>query len=1048
MKKSIFILLAVFFAQILNAQGKTSEPVLWQNHEVFGINKEAPHATFFSFSSTSGALKNLKESSPYYQSLNGFWKFNFVMKPADRPAGFHKDDYPVNDWPDIPVPGNWEIYGYGRPIYLDERYPFEVNWPYIQDHYNPVGSYKRTFTLNESWNDREVFLHIGTATSAIYVWINGEQVGFSQGSKTPAEFNITRYLKKGVNTISLQIFRWSDASYIESQDMLRLSGIERDVYLYARPKVAIRDFHILSSLTTDYQNGDFNLSVELVNNDMDAHEVEVEISLLNDEMDFTPILTKKENAVIKVGASSIISFQEIIKNVRQWSAEIPNLYTLLITVKQEGEAVEAVTRKVGFRTVEIKDGQLHVNGKAIYIRGVDRHETDPHTGHVISKERMEQDIQLMKQHNINAVRSSHYPNNPYWYELTDKYGLYVVDEVNLESHPLAISEDTQIGDELSWLPACLDRTKRMFHRDKNHPSIVVWSLGNEAGHGRVFDSTYKWLKSVDTRPVQYEPAGLAAYTDIVCPMYPSIEILEEYAKSNPTRPLIMIEYAHAMGNSVGNLQDYWDAIEKYPSLQGGHIWDWVDQSLEYENEQGVKYFAYGHDYHPDLPTDGNFLNNGLVNPNREPHPHLQEVKKVYQPVKFHATNVLKGKFEIENKNFFRDLSDYKIKWNILKDGIEEMQGMQELNVKPQEKETFTLDYDINNFDTDSEYFITLSLIQNSTDDLLPVGHEIAWDQFLIRQSGKTKTKSIEGKLQVHDDCENLKISGKGFEIEFNKQTMLIHQYRLEGNDILLSEIRPNFWRAPTDNDLGNGMHQWAAIWKNAWEESRLVSSEVEESGNSVLVKASFQSDNPAMEYQINYHVFGNGKLDVEFIFSPYSKELPDLPKIGFTCRLKPDYQYMAWYGKGPHETYADRQTSGKIGLYKGRVWDQLHKYSRPQETGNKTQVRWVSLQNISGRGLKASGNQALNTSCWQLGIDDLDFVEADQGTESASGLVPLTSKHGAELLPGEFITWNIDFMHMGVGGDTSWGRMVHKKYRVPAMNYRFRFSIEPIQSNK
>lgn len=1038
---------------IIAGQFATAQEVIdtipWENHQVFKINREQPHASSFPYSNEESAINNEKEASEWFQSLDGLWHFNFVTKPADRPVNFYKNNFETQNWPLINVPGNWEIYGYGKPIYLDERYPFDVNWPFMQDHYNPVGSYKRSFELNENWNEREIFLHIGAVTSAVIVWINESKVGYSQGSKTPAEFNITKYLKQGKNTISFQIFRWSDASYIESQDMLRLSGIEREVYIYAVPQIHIRDFFVQTPLSTDYQDGILKLDVELQNFTEENKDVEIEVVLLNDARDFAPKFNNVKSVQKLNKSVHKIKFDALIEEVRKWTAETPNLYTLLIKLRKPGsvETYEVISQKIGFRTVEIKDGQLRVNGKAIYIRGVNRHETDPCTGHVVSKDRMEQDIRLMKQNNINAVRSSHYPNHPYWYELTDKYGLYVIDEVNLESHPLAIREETQIGNELSWLPACMDKTERMFHRDKNHPSIIIWSLGNEAGHGKIFETTYKWLKSHDSRPVQYEPAETEYYTDIVCPMYPAIEDLVEYGGSNPDRPLIMIEYAHAMGNSVGNLQDYWDAIEKYPALQGGYIWDWVDQSLEYVNEKGVPYFAYGHDYHPDLPTDGNFLNNGLVNPKREPHPHLLEVKKVYQSVKFHLKDAQNGVFELENKFFFKDLTDYRFTWEIIEDGSLIRRGIVKLNAKPQQTISFIVDYGDVEFKKSKEYFITFSALQHTSNEIIPVGYEVAWDQFLIQKAEHQPYTAKEGKIKVEQTEKEITIKGDDFEIVFNTNTMLLSQYKINGKRINQSELTPNFWRAPTDNDLGNGMQHWAAVWKNAWWNAKLVNSSLKTTGNEVELEASYTSETPDVDYRIIYRIGVRGRINIEFEFSPNDRELPDLPKIGFQWKLSDEYQYMSWYGKGPHETYWDRQTSGKLGLFRGRVWEQLHQYSRPQETGNKTNVRWVSLTSEANEGLKASSTIPFNTSCWQLGLNDLDFVAADQGSESASGLVPLTSKHGADLFPRNFITWNIDFLHMGVGGDTSWGRMVHKQYRIPANHYRFSFVIELINNN-
>jgi len=1043
-----------------------------ENHEIFGVNKLAPYAEVFPFANEITAIKGDKIDSEWYQSLNGLWKFNWVKKPVDKPANFHTEAYDDSDWIYFPVPANWEVHGYDYPIYLDEKYPFTTQWPNVSKEYNPVGSYRRTVDVPKNWLERDVILYFGAVKSALYVWVNGQKVGYSQGSKTPAEFNISPYLRAGENTIALQIYRWSDASYIESQDMLRLSGIEREVYVYAKPKVSIQDFFVKNELTNDYKNGQFSTEILLKNSlEKGRKKLKVECKLLDIENGYKAVYQIVEKIKLPSNKATKVTFSGIIPNVKKWTAETPNLYQLVIKLMdvKTREVVEVISDKVGFRKVEIKNSQLLINGQPIYIRGVDRHETHPITGHVMTKELMLQDIQLMKQHNINAVRSSHYPNHPDWYDLCDEYGLYVIDEANIESHPLANSEDTQIGNEMSWLPAHLDRTQRMFHRDKNHPSIIIWSLGNEAGHGEIFRKMYQYLKKEDgTRPVQYEPAEKGDYTDIFCPMYPPIEKLVNYANSNPTRPAIMIEYCHAMGNSVGNLQDYWDIIEDYPSLQGGFIWDWVDQSLEYTNEKGVKYLAYGHDYHPDLPTDGNFLNNGLVSPFRVPHPHLQEVKKVYEPVKFRLVDASNGLIEIYNKNFFTDLNHLNFQWTLIANGKEIAKG--DLGVKevaPQDRKYVLVDLENIELDVNKEYFLKMSAVTNQELPLIPVGYEVAWGQFDLTKkqtedipneeviATSVFPNTLDAELDFSDFPKSLfyedtiVLKGKNIIIKISSKTREILSYTYQGQPLLLGHPKPNFWRPPTDNDLGNGMQEWAAVWKKAGENvvSTTNGMSVSDSNYVTFYLDYYPEETIGTGVKTNYTIYTDGSIEFNYTYNSTNARLPNLPRLGMQFQLPAEFQFMEWYGKGPHETYWDRQSSGEIGIWKGKVWDQLHAYSRPQESGNKMDVRWMSLKNDDGLGFLASTTSVpLSMSAWQLAMEDLDFVAGAKGVESASGLVPVTSKHGADLLPRDFITWNIDFKQMGLGGDTSWGRMVHEEYTIPADKaYKYSFRLIPVK---
>lgn len=1014
------------------------------DHTIFGINKLDPHADFFAYETGDLAAKNSLSNSSRFLSLDGDWKFQWSLNPKGRIRNFHRKNLNDKQWKTIPVPANWEVEGYDYPIYLDERYPFETTWPEAPTEYNPVGTYRHTFEIPNDWITDDIILHFAGAKSAMYVYINEQFVGYSQGSKTPAEFKINECIKPGKNLIALQMYRWSDASYLESQDMLRMSGIEREVFVYTKPKVAITDFQAIADLDSSYQHGIFSTMVEIVNATSEncARNLKVQLTDGSNE-----VIKLEKLVEVKPNDTSKVRFEAIVQNVKQWSAELPNCYRLEVQLidEAEGRHNQYIQKNIGFRNVSIKNNQLLVNGKAIYIRGVNRHETDPFTGHVVSKESMELDIQLMKQNNINAVRSSHYPNHPHWYDLCDKYGLYVIDEANIESHPLAIDESTQLGNEMSWLPAHLDRTQRMYFRDRNHPSIIIWSLGNEAGEGEIFRSTYKWLKEADaTRPVQYEPAVKEDYTDIYCPMYPPAERLENYAPGKPTKPGIMIEYAHAMGNSVGNLQDYWDIIEQYPELQGGYIWDWVDQSLEYKDDNGKPYLAYGHDFHPDLPTDGNFLNNGLVDPYRNPHPHLTEVKKVYQPAKFAWDNNAK-QLKLTNKNFFATLDDVVLLWSITENGSIAQEGsIESVDIPAQDSELFTIP--LTSYSKQKEVVLTFELVVKNNRGFLIKGHEMAFEQFVLNKYKSPPIVPEKGPLQnIDNDLSVFTITGGDTQLRINKTTGEIIHWTYDDELITNKAIRPNFWRAPTDNDLGNGMHKWGNIWKEATEKAvSSLEKAPQQSSKGVAFSLSYKLPDNIAQLTIDYTLNAKGELLVDYDFKPLYDSLPNIPRIGMYLSLPNTFTQTEWYGRGPQETYWDRKTGAKIGVYGGAISDQFHRYSRPQETGNKTDIRWMSVESSQlNLQTHSTDNTLLNGSIWPFGTAELDFVPGKDGEQSASGLVPIASKHGADIVPGKVVQWNIDLYQMGVGGDTSWGRSVHDEYSISPKSYRYSFVIKP-----
>ncbi|MBR9853340.1 MAG: DUF4981 domain-containing protein [Algicola sp.] len=1039
-----YIYIAIMGVCLLGCQPtelpKIGEQVNHFDHTIFEENKLPPKSSFFGFESRSVAQK---EDSKRFLDLNGEWKFHFVKDPKKRPFTFHNTSFDDSNWNVIPVPSNWEVEGYDHPIYLDERYPFDTKWPNAPTDYNPVGTYRKEIELAADFLSEDVILHFEAAKSAMYVYVNGKYVGYSQGSKTPAEFNVSKYVTEGKNVIALQMFRWSDASYLESQDMLRMSGIERGVYLYTQPKVYIKDHYAYTNLDDSYTDGILVDTLWLQNNSDKRATRTLTFKISNGE---ASALETKRTVEVPEGKTIPVTFNKVIKNVKKWSAELPQLYQLKIAVEDavQPKNNQHIISNIGFRRVEIKDGRVLFNGKPIQIKGVNRHETDPFTGHVVSKASMEKDIRLMKQNNINAVRSSHYPNDPYWLDLCDKYGLYVVDEANIESHPLAIHETTQIGNEMSWLPAHMARIERMYYRDRNHPSIYSWSLGNEAGEGEIFKTIYEWLKKKeDNRIVQYEPAKKESYTDIYCPMYPKPEYLIKHGESKSDKPSIMIEYAHAMGNSVGNLQDYWNIIEKYPNLQGGYIWDWVDQSLEYKDENGKPYLAYGHDYHPDLPTDGNFLNNGLVDPYRNPHPHLTEVKKVYEPVQFNylGNDVL----EIVNKNLFADFSDKTIRIRLLEDGetVYEETGVT-IELPAQTKKEIRLQNLPRSWKVNSEYILEASLLQDAPMAFLEKGFEIGWDQFVLQQGKASSPKNIADNTFTIETLEgSIEVTNKIVSLKLDAEKGDIISWKFHGQTITKMPIQPNFWRPPTDNDLGNGMDKWAKIWQDAsYNLKPELIEQPKVSENSVSYTMQYHLPEDQAEIKIKYELMTNGSLRLKYLFLPKGKDLPSIPRLGLYATLPKNFTTVSWYGKGPEEGYWDRQTGLKTRTYSGKIVDQFHRYSRPQETGNKTAVRWMKLYTDS-LSLKVVGDTLLNSSVWPFAMKELDFDSSTDGAASASGLVPVTKKHGADIKIGETVQWNIDYLQMGVGGDNSWGAAVHEEYKIKPKNYDYSIVIIP-----
>jgi beta-galactosidase len=1005
----------------------------WQDPQVFDIRREAPHTSYVPFPDRTSARNAQDADSPFFLSLNGPWKFHWVRRPADRPSGFFTTAFDDGAWDEIPVPSNWEIEGYGVPHYLDTQM---LDGPpgVVDPEYNPVGSYRRTFTLPDHWRDMQVFLHFASVGSATTVWVNGQEVGYSQGSKSPTEFNISPYVHAGENLVAVQVLRWSDGSYLEDVDFWRLSGIERDVFLFATPQTHVRDFTVRAGLDAAYRHGRLDVAVD-VRNYLDRRQAAaVRIELLDE--DGGTLFTERRAITVDAGAESQARFQRTVDDVRRWTAETPNLYALLLSLEDGDGAVRQVLRhRVGFRTVEMRDGLLQVNGVPVTLRGVNRHEHNPETGRYMTDSLMLLDMELMKQLHINAVRTSHYPNDPAWYRLADEYGLYVVDEAFVESNGTRRHSDTTLADDPAWRAAHLDRVRRLVERDKNHASVILWSLGNEADDGEAFVSMYDWTKERDpTRPVVFEMADQRAHTDVFFPMYARVYTLANYAAQHRARPLILSEYAHAMGNSVGNLVDYWNLIHEHEQLQGGFIWDWVDQGFSLERD-GETSWGYGGDFGPGR-HGGNFSINGLVAPDRSLNPHAREVKKVYQPIAVRPLDLLAGELEIVNRYDFIDLSGFSLHWELAADDSTIARGeLSRLDVPPHSVGTVHLPLPTINPKPGVEHFLNLAFRGNMSELGFP-DRDVAWEQLRlplhedrvavdVRKTAKISRSVVGDRLVLRGEARD-------FELAFDLAAGTIASYRYQGVDLIRTGPQPNYWRPPTDNDYGNDMPRRQGVWRDAGRNATLRRVEYRQnSDRDVEIDVTWILPAGGSRHVTKYHVFGNGEVVVTNSFTPGSIDLPDLPKMGMTLTLPRAFGQVRWFGRGPHESYADRKTSTAVGVHERLVEQMGYPYIRPQETGNRTDVRWIALTNDDGVGLLAVGDSLLEVSA--LLYEDEDLDEGDEKTY----------RHTFDLEPRDYVVLDLDHRQMGVGGDTSWGAVIHPQYRVPARPYTYRVRLLP-----
>lgn len=1018
----------------------------WNNNpEIFQLNRSKAHATLMPFDSVDEAMQGNRKESANYQTLSGQWKFAFYKTPDQRNQSFYELDFDHTNWDTISVPAHWQLEGYDYPQYTNKNYPWEqtedIRPPFAPTKYNPVGQYTRTFNVPENWAKQPVYIHFEGVESAFYLWVNGDLVGYSEDTFTASEFDLTPYLVEGENKIAVEVYRWCDGSWLEDQDFWRLSGIFRDVYLYTTPLVHIRDFFVQTNLDNQYKNAELQIDVELLQY----------VQKTNEEIHFEAILFDENKQKIVEETISVVfeEDQEVkfqltasVDNPLKWSAETPNLYTLVLAIKNQTALIEAVSCKVGFRKFELKDGLMKINGERIVFKGVNRHEFHADRGRAITYEDMEHDVKLMKQYNINAVRTAHYPNNPYLYELCDRYGLYVIDENNLETHGTwrygqTELEDAVPGSRPEWTENVLDRCNSMFQRDKNHPSIVIWSLGNESFGGDNFLKMYDFFKENDpTRLVHYE--GVFHYrpseasSDIESTMYVAPIDVEKYALNaataeTPQKPYIICEYCHAMGNSVGNLYKYTTLFDQYDILQGGFIWDWRDQALRHHTEDGIEFLAYGGDF-GESPHDGNFSGNGLIFADGAVSPKLFEVKKCYQNVEFKWINDKQKTIEVWNKNLFINLEAYTLQYELFADGQLIEQKEMSINVKPNEKKMIHLE-NLTLENRQEELILTVRLVTKENTDWAAQGHEVAFEQFILQAAESFQTIETSGKLSVEERGKELVILMTDGEVQFSKETGYLKAYQFQGKEHLQSEMRLNYWRAMTDNDRGSELDERSKTWRYAGQNSVLKSITWAETTEKVDVYADYEIPTETVSTcTIHYTIYTNGEIIVESTLVP-GEGLPEIPEVGMLFTMPEAFNHMKWYGKGPHENYWDKHKSAKIGIYEGKVDEQYVSYLKPQESGNKTEVRWAAFTNSDGKGIEVVGLPTMEINASTYLPEEL---------EAAS--------HFYKLPTPDRTVIRINDKQMGVGGDDSWGQKTHPDYTLYANRiYRQMFMLRLVK---
>ena len=1023
-----------------NDAAKGVEPTFteWHDLGVNQINRFQCHTSYFAYESAEAARRGDMKQSAYYLSLNGQWKFNWVEHADQRPTDFFKTGYDDSAWKELAVPAIWEMNGYGDPEYVNNGFAwrghFENNPPQVPVKDNHVGSYRRVINVPASWQGRQVIAHFGSVTSNMYLWVNGRFVGYSEDSKVAAEFDITDYLKPGDNLIAFQVFRWCDGSYLEDQDFYRLSGVARDCYLYSRDKqVQLTDVRVTPDLVNNYTDGTLSIDGTLKGKGAKVTYV------------LTDARGNKTAETEAAAGTGKVTME--VKNPQKWTAETPYLYTLTATVTAaDGAVKEVIPVRVGFRKVEIKDAQVLVNGKHIYIKGANRHEMDPDLGYVMTRERMMQDITVMKQLNINAVRTCHYPDDPMWYDLCDQYGIYVCAEANIEGHGFGYGDDAPAKKPM-FAKQIMERNQRNVETYFNHPSIIFWSLGNETVHGDNFVAAYKWIKTQDlSRPVQYEQAHGGDATDIYCPMYMNQEGCERYAK-NPrfNKPLIQCEYSHMMGNSGGGFKEYWDLVRKYPVFQGGFIWDFVDQALHGTDKDGVKIYKYGGDWNDYDPSDNNFNCNGIINPDREYHPHAYEVAYYYQDIWTQPVDLKAGKIKVYNEYSFRDLSNYRLKWTVMQDGKAVESGtVDNLNVGPKQTVELTLPYKL---PTDGEVMLNVEYTLKADEPLLKAGHKIAYQQMPITEYKAAPYVAVdEPKTKITDKKGNptIVVANDEFSLEFSRNDGFITRYTYGGRDLLGEggTLKPNFWRAVTDNDMGAGINRKYKVWNNP--EMKLLSLTAvkgKKAGDEykdypAVVVAEY--DMPAVKARLTmtYAISADGSMKVtEKMDAEDGAEVPNLMRYGVVVQMPYDLDRSKFYGRGPVENYQDRKFSQNVGLYEQTADEQFHAYIRPQETGTKSDIRWWRQTDASGFGIEVSHAGMFAASALHYDISALDDGDDKE------------QRHSPQVPKSRYTNLTLDMEHAGVGGVDSWSMngIALPKYRVAYGDKTFTFVIRPVK---